>query len=130
MLFRSVRIQEVQSEASTKQSVAALPENLEIQLDKFSKSPSGEYERKLSDTVYDVFRVQHDLITIWREDRGAMRSVYLAGPYELTSQLLEGYVKKGEQLHIGILLLSSETARALLEMQLPRSAEASTQGTH
>ena len=117
-------------EASVRQAAAVLPENLEVHLDQFSRSPSGEYEHKISETVYDVLHIQPDMITIWREDRGAMRSAYLAGPYELSRELLEGYVKRGEQLTIGILSLSTETARALLDMQTPYSTEVSTQGTH
>jgi hypothetical protein len=121
---------QVAGEASVKQTVAVLPENLEVHLDQFSRSPSGEYEHKISGTVYDLLYIQPDMITIWREDRGAMRSVYLAGPYELSRELLEGYVRRGEQLSIGILSLSTETAQALLEMQTPHSAKISTQETH
>ncbi|HMK83695.1 MAG TPA: hypothetical protein VK503_08255, partial [Candidatus Bathyarchaeia archaeon] len=67
-------------EASVKQTTAVLPENLEVRLDQFSRSPSGEYEHKISETIYDLLHIQPDMIIIWREDRGAMRSVYLAGP--------------------------------------------------
>jgi hypothetical protein len=99
------------------QPVDTLPETLELRLANYTKSPSGEYEHQLSPDVYDMFRVQSDMVTIWREDRSGMRSVYLAGPYELTRELLQENANRGERITIGILSLTAETSRGLLAMQ-------------
>jgi hypothetical protein len=102
---------------TARKPATVLPESLEVDLNQFSKSTSGEYEHKLSDDVYDMVRVQPDVITIWREDRRGIRPIYLAGPYELTGELLEDHVKRSEQLRIGILSIATETTKALLNMQ-------------
>ena len=99
------------------QPVDKLPEILELRIANYAKSSSGEYEHKLSPDVYDMFRVQLDIVTVWREDRSGMRSVYLAGPYELTRELLQEKVNRGEQITIGILYLTAETSRDLITMQ-------------
>ena len=100
----------------------ALPESLEIQVGNFTSSSSGEYERHLSDEIYDMFRMEREGVTAWREDRKGMRSVYLAGPYELSGKLLEYNVKNGVDVRIGILHLSVDSMRGLLAL-LASSAE-------
>jgi hypothetical protein len=99
-----------------------LPESLEMQVGDFTRSSSGEYERHLSDEIYDMFRMEREGVTAWREDRKGMRSVYLAGPYELSRKLLEGNVKNGVDVRIGILHLSVDSMRELLAL-LASSAE-------
>lgn len=104
----------------TKQSflgAASITETLEVRLAEFTKSPTGEYERHLSGDAYDMFRVERDVVTIWREDRRGMRSVYLSGPYELNRKLLEEHDKSGEDLKVGYLTLAVETVRGLLASQ-------------
>jgi hypothetical protein len=93
------------------------PQVLEMRIGDFSKSASGEYERHLSGTVYDMFRVESEVVSVWREERLEMRSVYLAGPYELSRKLMEEYVTRGEELKIGHLFISVETLRDLLRLQ-------------
>jgi len=99
-----------------------LPEFLEIQVGDFTKSSSGEYERHLSDEIYDMFRMEREGVTAWREDRKGMRSVYLAGPYELSRKLLEDNIKNGVDMRIGILHLSVDSMKKLLAL-LASSAE-------
>ena len=99
-----------------------LPESLEMQVGDFTRSSSGEYERHLSDEIYDMFRMEREGVTAWREDRKGMRSVYLAGPYELGRKLLEDNVKNGVDVRIGILHLSVDSMRELLAL-LASSAE-------
>lgn len=103
-------------------SSPTLPESLEMQVGDFTRSSSGEYERHLSDEIYDMFRMEREGVTVWREDRKGMRSVYLAGPYELSRKLLEGNVKNGVDVRIGILHLSVDSMRELLAF-LASSAE-------
>jgi len=55
-------------------------------------------------------------VTVWREDRRGIRSVYLAGPYELSRKLLEEGVRGAEELKIGSLSLSVDSMRALLAL--------------
>jgi hypothetical protein len=88
----------------------------------FSRNAAGEYEKQLSGESYDMFRVDPDVVTVWREDRRGIRSVYLAGPYELTKKMLQEYLSGGEELRVGILVLSTDTIRSLLELtEKPRS---------
>lgn len=96
---------------------SAYSESLEIRVEEFTKSSSGEYERQLSSKVYDMFRIDPDLISVWREDRGGSRPVYLAGPYELSGKLLEEHLKSGEELKIGSLSMSVDSIRELLALQ-------------
>jgi hypothetical protein len=114
---RPVPVSLTQAETSPATAVMAYPELLEVEVANFTKSASGEYERHLSGEVYDAFRIERDMITIWREDRRGMRSVYLAGPYELSRGLLEEHLKRGEALTIGPLNLSVDSMRELLAMQ-------------
>jgi hypothetical protein len=95
------------------------PQTLEVRINEFTQSGSGEYERQLAGTVYDLFRVDRDTIIVWRENRQGMRTQYLAGPYELSKQLMEEYVIRGEELRIGRLSLSVETLRDLMRLQKP-----------
>jgi hypothetical protein len=98
-------------------SAAASVEPLDLKLADFTRSPTGEYERHLSGDSYDMFRVDRDVITIWREIRTGIRSSYLAGPYELTRKILEEYASGGRELRIGYLILSTDTVRALIALQ-------------
>lgn len=103
----------------------SLPASLEIQIGEFTKSPSGEYERHLSGQVYDLFRIEKEGVTVWREDRQRIRSVYLAGPYELSRKMLEEGVKGGEELKIGSLKLSVDSMQGLLALlERPRESAA------
>lgn len=106
-----------QAETTIAATAPALPESLEVLVADFVKSVSGEYERHLSGEVYDAFRIERDMITVWREDRRGMRSTYLAGPYELSRVLLEEHLKGGEALKIGSLNLSVDSMRELLALQ-------------
>lgn len=93
------------------------PESLEVHAEDFARTPSGEYEKHLSGTVYDMFRIEQNMIIVWREDRKGIRSNYLAGPYELSSKLLEDQGKRGEDLRIGALRLTIDSIRELLGLQ-------------
>lgn len=92
-------------------------ETLEVRLEEFTKAPSGEYERHLFGSMYDMFRVEQDMVTVWREDRRGMRSTYLAGPYELNRKLLQEHLKNGEELKIGHLSISVDTIREFTALQ-------------
>ncbi len=92
-------------------------EPMELNLAEFKPTPTGEYERHLSGDSFDMFRVDPEVITAWREDRKGIRSNYLAGPYELTRRMLEEHVSGGQELRIGYLLASTDTVRALLLLQ-------------
>lgn len=94
-------------------------EMLTLNLAEFSKSVTGDYERQVSGNRYDMFRVDRELVTVWREDRREMRSVYLFGPYELNRKLMEEQVRNGQELTIGSLTLTVDTMRALLELEHP-----------
>jgi len=64
-----------------------------------------------------MFRVDEELVTVWREDRREMRSVYLFGPYEVSRSLMEEQVRNGQELTIGNLTLPVDTMRKLLELE-------------
>jgi hypothetical protein len=64
-----------------------------------------------------MLRIEPELVTIWRENRQGIRSLYLAGPYELKKALLEEHVVSVEELRIGNLHVNLETIRRLLELQ-------------
>jgi len=95
------------------------PQIMQVRINEFRQSGSGEYERQLAGTVYDMFRIDRDTIIVWRENRQGMRSQYLAGPYELSKKLMEEYVIRGEELRIGPLSLSVEALRDLMRLQEP-----------
>ena len=104
-------------------------ESMELKLVEFKPTATGEYERHISGDSFDMFRVDREVITVWREDRKGIRSNYLAGPYELTSKMLEGYATGGQELSIGYLIISADTIRAILALQgkgapQPTSAQA------
>jgi len=106
--------------------VPGVIEPLTPRLTEFVKNAEGEYEKHLAGDSYDMFRVDPDLVTVWREDRRGMRSIYLAGPYELTRKMLEEYLNNGQELRVGELVLSSEPIRGLLElMRSAKESEAS-----
>jgi hypothetical protein len=95
---------------------------LQMNISEFSKSGSGDYERQLAGTVYDMFRIEHEGVTVWRENREGMRTDYLAGPYELSMKLMGEYEKKGEELKLGHLSISVEALRDLMRL-VERPAE-------
>jgi len=99
-----------------------LPENLEILAGEFSKSASGEYERHLSGTAYDLFHVEKEMVTVWREDRVGIRSAYLAGPYELSRKLMQDHLNRGEELKVGKLVVSPDALKYLLSLQEQKEA--------
>jgi hypothetical protein len=92
-------------------------EPMDLKLAEFNLAATGEYERHLAGDSFDMFRVNREVITVWREDRKGMRSNYLAGPYELTRKMLEEYASGGQELRIGHLIASTDTVRALLALQ-------------
>jgi hypothetical protein len=64
-----------------------------------------------------MFRVEPEIITVWRENRSGIRTDYLAGPYELSHELMHMYADRGEELRVGHLSLSVDTLRDLLHLQ-------------
>ncbi|HMK83101.1 MAG TPA: hypothetical protein VK503_05245, partial [Candidatus Bathyarchaeia archaeon] len=104
--------------------VAQIPAVIEVRLADFVKSPSGDFERRLSERVYDMIRIQPDMISIWREERQEIRAVYLAGPYELTRESLEEHLKRGEELKVGIVSLPIDVIQDLLKPQSPTAVSA------
>ncbi len=90
---------------------------LEVRLSAFSETEAGEYEQHLSGNVYDLVRADPAGVTIWREDRLGLRSVYLAGPYELGWSRVQEALNRGEELRIGNLLLPLQTMRDLLDVR-------------
>ena len=107
-------VEPVSSSVSGSSDVAQIPAIIEVRLTDFVKSPSGDFERRLSERVYDMIRVQPDMISIWREERQEIRAVYLAGPYELTRESLEEQLKRGEELKVGIVSLPLDVIQDLL----------------
>ena len=128
MLKRGATVPEVSSDvaiASASENSASVPQllgPLDLRLSDFTRNSAGEYEKHLSGEFYDMVRLELDLATVWREDRRGMRSVYLAGPYELTREILEKHLKNGEGASVGELTLTSEAVRGLLEL-MKSSAE-------
>jgi hypothetical protein len=108
---------EAHSVGSATAASALAIEPMELKLAEFNPTATGEYERHLSEDSFDMFRVDREVITVWREDRKGIRSNYLAGPYELTRKMLEEYASKGVELRIGHLIVSTDTVRALLALQ-------------
>lgn len=100
-------------------------EPMELNLAEFKPTPTGEYERHLSGDSFDMFRVDPEVVTVWREDRKGIRSNYLVGPYELTRKMLEEHASGGRELRIGYLLVSTDSARALLALQGKATAQRS-----
>ena len=106
-------------------------EPMTLRLPEFARNSEGEYEKLLSGGSYDMFRVDLDLVTVWREDRRGMRSIYLAGPYELSRKMLEEYLSNGQELRVGELMLSSDSIRGLLEMtKSAKQSSASVSAPH
>jgi hypothetical protein len=93
------------------------PEMLQMLISEFSRSSSGDYERQVTPAVYDMFRIERETVTVWRENRQGMRSNYLAGPYELSRKLMEEYASRGEELRVGYLSLPVEALRELMQLQ-------------
>lgn len=112
-----------ENEGPTAESRVQIPEAIELHLDQFSRSLSGEYEHKLTDYIYDMVSIRPEMVNVWRETRTEMRSAYLAGPYELSSEVLEEHAKLGESIRIGILSISTESIRTLLEVQRELQAQ-------
>ena len=107
-------VEPVSSPVSGSSDVAQIPVMIEVRLTDFVKSPSGDFEHRLSERVYDMIRIQPDMISIWREERQEIRAVYLAGPYELTREYLEDQLKRGEELKVGIVSLPLDVIQDLL----------------
>jgi len=103
--------------SGTVKPAAPCTESVEVQLSEFKVSSTGDYERQLAENVFDMIRVEAERVTIWREERQGIRSIYQSGPYELKRKLMEDYAKRGEELKIGYLSLSVETVRQLLNLQ-------------
>ena len=97
--------------------VTQIPDLIEVRLASFVKSTSGDFERHLSGAVYDMIRIQPEMISIWREERQGIRVVYLAGPYELTTERLEEQLKLGEDFKVGIVSLPVDAIRELLNQK-------------
>jgi hypothetical protein len=93
-----------------------------LTLSDFTRNAAGEYERHLSGDSYDMFRVDPEMVTVWREDRRGMRSVYLAGPYELSKKMLEEYANGGQELKVGNLDLAPDAIRGLLDLMKSATA--------
>ena len=89
---------------------------LALNLPEFTLNSTGEYEKHLVNDSYDMFRVDAEVVTVWREDRRGMRSNYLAGPYELSRRMLEESLDGGQGLTVGSLTLTSDTVRNLLNL--------------
>jgi len=122
---------QVETPAPPVATVAEVTPLLTLVPTEFSRNAAGEYEKQLSGESYDMFRVDPDVVTIWREDRRGIRSVYLAGPYELTKKMLQEYLSGGEELRVGILVLSTDTIRSLLELtEKPRGEAPSVSAPH
>ena len=98
-------------------------EAMELKLAEFNLTPTGDYEHHLIGDSFDMFRVDREVVTVWREDRKGIRSNYLVGPYELTRKTLEGYASGGGELRVGHLTASVDTVRALLALQEKVAAE-------
>jgi hypothetical protein len=90
---------------------------LNLKLSEFKRNSAGEYEKHLAGEFYDMFRLDRDLVTVWREDRRGMRSVYMAGPYEVTREMLEEHAQSGDGLAVGELTLAPDAIRGLLELK-------------
>ena len=100
--------------AATEETKTAPPsyvDLLEVRMSAFAKSGTKEYERRLADDIYDVLRIETGGVTVWREDRRGLRSVYLGGPYELNWTRLKEALDHGEEIRIGSLFLPLETIR-------------------
>jgi len=93
------------------------PEIIELHLNEFSQSMTGEFEHKLTEFVYDMVTVRPEMVNVWRENRTGMRSLYLAGPYELSSDFLNEHAAHNEPIRIGILSISVESIRELVGLQ-------------
>ena len=109
---------QVQTAGDQRSAPPSYTESMEVQLSEFKMSSTGDYERHLSENVFDMIRVEAETVTIWREERQEIRSIYLSGPYELKRKLMEGYADRGEDLKIGSLSLPVQTVRQLLNLQL------------
>jgi len=97
----------------------------------FTRNSEGEFERHLSRESYDMFRVGPDMITVWREDRRGMRSIYLAGPYELSRQMLAEHLKNQEELRVGELIVSPDAIGKLLKLsESVRDSKATVSAPH
>jgi hypothetical protein len=102
---------------SQPQTSPSYPATLEVNLDQFTKTSSGEFEHRLTGNTYDMLRVESELVTIWREDRQGIRSAYLAGPYEMKRSTFEEQIAHNQDLTIGSLTINAATASRLLELQ-------------
>ncbi len=106
---------EVAAVGGQSQTPQEIPDTITLHLAEFTRVETGEYERRLTDTVYDMLKIEPVGVMVWREDRKGMRSVYLAGPYELKWKLLEDIAKRGEEFKVGALLVPPETLKELVD---------------
>jgi hypothetical protein len=67
--------------------------------------------------LYDMFRIEKEMVTVWREDRVGIRSVYLAGPYELSRKIMQDSLNNSQDLKVGNLSISTDELRELLDLQ-------------
>jgi len=114
---QAVPVKPVSSPASESSDVPQTPPTIEVRLADFVKSTSGDLEHHLSGGIYDMMRIQPDMISIWREERQEIRVLYLAGPYELTTERLEEQLKLGEDLKVGIISLPLDVIQDLLRAE-------------
>jgi len=114
---QTAHVEPVSSLVPGPSDLTQIPAMIEVRLADFVKSPSGDLERRLSERVYDMIRIQPDMISIWREERQEIRAVYLAGPYELTRESLDEQLKRGEELKVGIVSLPLDVIQDLLRPQ-------------
>ena len=120
----------IESVATSLTAEAPVTEPLTLRLADFTRNSQGEYEKHLVGDSYDMFRVDSDLLTAWREDRRGMRSIYLAGPYELTAKMLEEYLNL-QETKVGEVTLTPDDIRNLLVlMASAKESEANVSTRH
>ena len=113
----SENVTSITEETATLSPSTSTTQPMELKLAEFNPTATGEYEHQVAGDSFDMFRVDREIITVWREERKGIRSNYLAGPYELTRKMLEEYASGGQELRIGHLIASVETVRDLLALQ-------------
>jgi len=119
----SENVTSITEETATLSPSTSKTQPMELKLAEFNPTATGEYEHQVAGDSFDMFRVDREIITVWREERKGIRSNYLAGPYELTRKMLEEYASGGQELRIGHLIASVETVRDLLALQERLAAE-------
>lgn len=118
-----------ESAPDVSKSTPSSPEVLEVEIDNFSKGEAGELEKHVFADSYDIIRLEPKGVTIWREDRRGLRSLYLSGPYELDWNRVREAVTEGRELRVGSLHLPLKAARDLLALHEGAIVESSTRAT-